>query len=163
MFKPQRINELLEERRIKKVELCKKVNISATTLNRTTDHGAEIGCIKLERIADFFQVPMDYFFDRDYKQPESNTNNIEIANPFPKENKTNGDSKNDKTTIINNDEQQEEIEHLKAIIIEQNSIIQLLIKQNERFTKMLYKSEKEIDDERINKTQIIDSEKNVSE
>ena len=84
MFKPQRINELLEERRIKKVELCKKVNISATTLNRTTDHRAEIGCMKLERIADFFQVPMDYFFDRDYKQPESNTNNIEIANPFPK-------------------------------------------------------------------------------
>lgn len=62
MFIPQRINELLEERRIKKVELCKKVNISATTLNRTTEHGAEIGCIKLERIADFFQVPMDYFF-----------------------------------------------------------------------------------------------------
>nr|DAV70619.1 MAG TPA: CUT domain protein [Caudoviricetes sp.]DAZ37697.1 MAG TPA: CUT domain protein [Caudoviricetes sp.] len=33
MFKPQRINELLEERRIKKVDFCEKVNISATTLN----------------------------------------------------------------------------------------------------------------------------------
>lgn len=48
MFKPQRINELLEERRIKKVDFCEKVNISATTLNRTTEKGAEIGCIKLE-------------------------------------------------------------------------------------------------------------------
>lgn len=55
MFIPKRINQLLEERRIKKVELCEKVNISTVTLNRTIEKGAEIGCMKLERIADFFR------------------------------------------------------------------------------------------------------------
>lgn len=89
MFKPQRINELLEERRIKKVDFCEKVNISATTLNRTTEKGAEIGCIKLERIADFFQVPMDYFFERDYKQPNS-TNTIEKGMDLSSGNTING-------------------------------------------------------------------------
>lgn len=128
MFKPQRINELLEERRIKKVDFCEKVNISATTLNRTTEKGAEIGCIKLERIADFFQVPMDYFFERDYKQPNS-TNTIEKGMDLSSGNTINGINGNGNAITMSYNDQQREIEHLKILLKEKERMIQLLLHQ----------------------------------
>lgn len=128
MFKPQRINELLEERRIKKVDFCEKVNISATTLNRTTEKGAEIGCIKLERIADFFQVPMDYFFERDYKQPDS-TNTIEKGMDLSSGNRINGINGNGNAITMSYNDQQREIEHLKVLLKEKERMIQLLLHQ----------------------------------
>lgn len=128
MFKPQRINELLEERRIKKVDFCDKVNISATTLNRTTEKGAEIGCIKLERIADFFQVPMDYFFERDYKQPYP-TNTIEKGTDLSSGNTINGINGNGNAITMSYNDQQREIEHLKVLLKEKERMIQLLLHQ----------------------------------
>lgn len=128
MFKPQRINELLEERRIKKVDFCEKVNISATTLNRTTEKGAEIGCIKLERIADFFQVPMDYFFERDYKQPNP-TNTIEKGTDLSSGNTINGINGNGNAITMSYNDQQREIEHLKVLLKEKERMIQLLLHQ----------------------------------
>ncbi len=128
MFKPQRINELLEERRIKKVDFCEKVNISATTLNRTTEKGAEIGCIKLERIADFFQVPMDYFFERDYKQPYP-TNTIEKGTDLSSGNTINGINGNGNAITMSYNDQQREIEHLKVLLKEKERMIQLLLHQ----------------------------------
>ncbi|WP_289074293.1 helix-turn-helix transcriptional regulator [uncultured Bacteroides sp.] len=128
MFIPQRINQLLEERRIKKVELCEKVNISTVTLNRTTEHGAEIGCIKLERIADFFQVPMDYFFDRDYKQPEP-VNTIEKGIDLSSGNTINGINGNGNAITMSYNDQQREIEHLKILLKEKERMIQLLLHQ----------------------------------
>lgn len=128
MFKPQRINELLEERRIKKVDFCEKVNISATTLNRTTEKGAEIGCIKLERIADFFQVPMDYFFERNYKQPDS-TNTIEKGMDLSSGNTINGINGNGNAITMSYNDQQREIEHLKVLLKEKERMIQLLLHQ----------------------------------
>ena len=128
MFKPQRMNELLEERRIKKVDFCEKVNISATTLNRTTEKGAEIGCIKLERIADFFQVPMDYFFERDYKQPDS-TNTIEKGMDLSSGNTINGINGNGNAITMSYNDQQREIEHLKVLLKEKERMIQLLLHQ----------------------------------
>ena len=128
MFKPQRINELLEERRIKKVDFCEKVNISATTLNRTTEKGAEIGCIKLERIADFFQVPMDYFFERDYKQPNS-TNTIEKGMDLSSGNTIHGINGNGNAITMSYNDQQREIEHLKILLKEKERMIQLLLHQ----------------------------------
>ena len=128
MFKPQRINELLEERRIKKVDFCEKVNISATTLNRTTEKGAEIGCIKLERIADFFQVPMDYFFERDYKQPNS-TNTIEKGMDLSSGNTINGINGNGNAITMSYNDQQREIERLKILLKEKERMIQLLLHQ----------------------------------
>jgi len=128
MFKPQRINELLEERRIKKVDFCEKVNISATTLNRTTEKGAEIGCIKLERIADFFQVPMDYFFERDYKQPYP-TNTMEKGTDLSSGNTINGINGNGNAITMSYNDQQREIEHLKVLLKEKERMIQLLLHQ----------------------------------
>ena len=128
MFKPQRINELLEERRIKKVDFCEKVNISATTLNRTTEKGAEIGCIKLERIADFFQVPMDYFFERDYKQPYP-TNTMEKGTDLSSGNTINGINGNGNAITMSYNDPQREIEHLKVLLKEKERMIQLLLHQ----------------------------------
>lgn len=126
MFKPQRINELLEERRIKKVDFCEKVNISATTLNRTTEHGAEIGCIKLERIADFFQVPMDYFFEREYKEPDP-VNTIEKGIDFSSGNTINGINGNGNAITMSYNDQKREIEHLNVLLKEKERMIQLLL------------------------------------
>lgn len=128
MFKPQRINELLEERRIKKVDFCEKVNISATTLNRTTEKGAEIGCIKLERIADFFQVPMDYFFERNYKKPEQ-VNTIDKGSDLSPGNTINDINGNGNAITMSHNDQQREIEHLKILVKEKERMIQLLLHQ----------------------------------
>lgn len=128
MFIPQRINQLLEERRIKKVELCEKVNISTVTLNRTTEKGAEIGCMKLERIADFFQVPMDYFFDREYKQSNP-TNTLEKGTDLSSGNTINGINGNGNAITMSYNDQQREIEHLKVLLKEKERMIQLLLHQ----------------------------------
>ena len=128
MFIPKRINQLLEERRIKKVELCEKVNISTVTLNSTIEKGAEIVCMKLERIADFFQVPMDYFFDRDYKQSEPN-NTIEKGMDLSSGNTINGINGNGNAITMSYNDQQREIEHLKILLKEKERMIQLLLHQ----------------------------------
>ncbi len=128
MFKPQRINDLLESRRITKVEFCEKVNISTVTLNRTTEHGAEIGCIKLERIADFFQVPMDYFFDReDYGNNKKEENVLFSEKNVDKSNNSNTINGNGHSIHLSYGDQQLEIQHLKELLTEKERMIQLLL------------------------------------
>ena len=59
MFKPERIASLIDEQRISKKDFCESVDIAVQTLDNVLKRGSEIGCIKLERIADYFNVPMD--------------------------------------------------------------------------------------------------------
>ena len=47
-----------------KKSFCEKVSISVQGLDNILK-GADLGSSKLERIADFFKLPIDYFFDRD--------------------------------------------------------------------------------------------------
>lgn len=51
---------MIEANRLTKKEFCKNVDISLQTLDNTLK-GSEIGSRKLERIADFFKVAIDYF------------------------------------------------------------------------------------------------------
>ena len=127
MFKPQRINELLDSRRITKVEFCEKVNISTVTLNRTTEHGAEIGCIKLERIADFFQVPIDYFFDRENYSNVTKDNVLLTQKTVDKSNNNNTINGNGHNISLTYGDQQLEIQHLKELLAEKERMIQLLL------------------------------------
>ena len=70
MFEPSRIQTLIESKSISKKEFCKIIGITVQTLDNTMK-GAEIGSRKLERIADYFKVPIDYFYNRE----------IDINNP----------------------------------------------------------------------------------
>ncbi len=125
MFLPQRINELIEQKRMTKREFCEIVGISLTTLNRTTEHGAEIGCIKLEKIADVLKVPMDYFFDR---EDFSNHNNVLFAEKkVDKSNNNNTINGNGHNINLTYGDQQLEIQHLKELLAEKERMIQLLL------------------------------------
>ena len=126
MFKPQRINDLLESRRITKVDFCEKIGISTVTLNRTIEHGAEIGCLKLERIADFFGLPIDYFFDREECRGDGNmiVSKKEVDNSS-NNNTINGNGHTVHVTYCD----RREIEHLKELLVEKERMIQLLMYQ----------------------------------
>ena len=124
MFRPQRINELIEKRKMTKKEFCEMVGISLTTLNRTTEHGSEIGVTKLEKMADILKVSMDYFFDRD---DYSNNGNVVVS-------KKDVDNSNNNTAINGNGHtvhltycDRREIEHLKELLVEKERMIQLLM------------------------------------
>ena len=64
MLKPQRILELIESNKLTKKAFCDKVDISEQTLANVL-RGSDIGSKKLERIAIFFGVSMDYFFENE--------------------------------------------------------------------------------------------------
>ena len=64
MLKPQRILELIESNKLTKKGFCDKVDISEQTLSNVLK-GSDIGSKKLERIAIFFGVSMDVFFERE--------------------------------------------------------------------------------------------------
>lgn len=64
MFNGQKIIKLLEERQITKKSLFEYMRTSASGLDsiiKNCNPTAE----KIEQIANFFQIPIDYFFDRE--------------------------------------------------------------------------------------------------
>ena len=71
MFNAKKIEILIEANRLTKKEFCKNVDISLQTLDNTLK-GSEIGSRKLERIADFFKVAIDYFYDREIEPSSIN-------------------------------------------------------------------------------------------
>ena len=64
MFIPSKIEQLIIDNKLTKKSFCEKVSISVQGLDNILK-GADLGSSKLERIADFFKLPIDYFFDRD--------------------------------------------------------------------------------------------------
>ena len=64
MFIPSKIEQLIIDNKLTKKSFCEKVSISVQGLDNILK-GADLGSSKLEWIADFFKLPIDYFFDRD--------------------------------------------------------------------------------------------------
>ncbi len=64
MFKGDRIQELLKERKKTKKDLYEAIGLSAVGLKKVLD-GADLRASNLEKIADYFELPIDYFFDRE--------------------------------------------------------------------------------------------------
>lgn len=81
------------------------MDIAVQTLDNVLKRGSELGCIKLERIADYFNVPMDYFFERE-KQSSHNIGHNITGNY----NKVNGN--------ISINEYEKEIVYLKELLAE---------------------------------------------
>lgn len=113
MLKPQRILELIESNKLTKKAFCDKVDISEQTLANVL-RGSDIGSKKLERIAIFFGVSMDYFFENEISTHPNIGHSV------------NGNGNNVSGDIRLN-EYQREIEHLKELLMEKERLIQVLL------------------------------------
>lgn len=120
MFNGQKINKLIEERRITKKSLFEYMGTSASGLDsiiKNCNPTAE----KIEQIADFFRLPIDYFFDR----------KIEISDPaFSITGNGNKVQHGDGNVMI--ETQAKEIEHLQQLLMEKERMIQVLMSINDK-------------------------------
>ena len=67
MFNPDKIRRLFEDRNISQAQFIKDTSISKSNLYVWLNNTSIPGADNLEIIADYFNVPIDYFFDRDIK------------------------------------------------------------------------------------------------
>lgn len=121
MFRADKIATLIDSSKLSKKEFCEKVKISVQALDNTLK-GAEIGSRKLERIADLFKVPMDYFYDRE----------VEFDERWHIGHSVNGNG-NKVSGDISLSECQKELEHLKMLLHEK----QVIIDEKERTIQIL--------------------------
>lgn len=119
MFIASRIEELMNQQKgLSKKAFCEKVGISVQGFDNILK-GTEPGVNKVERIADFFKLPIDYFFDR----------NIELLNPVMSVN-GNGNKVQNGDGNVMIERQAKEIEHLQQLLAEKERTIQILLNQN---------------------------------
>lgn len=114
MFNGQVINELIEKNKAKIVDVYTYAEISKAALDNLIKGTNLPNCKTLERIADFFGVSMDVFFNRE--KPYVSIGHTINGNG----NKVSGD--------IQLHECQKEIEHLKELLNEKERLIQVLMK-----------------------------------
>lgn len=125
MFNGFKINDLIEDRGVTKVALYKAIGLSKKGLDDIISGNHAPKAPILESIADYFKLPIDYFFDR-----EVDYNGINIGHHVNGNgNKVSGD--------ITLSECRTEIEHLRSlleekerIIAEKERTIQILIEKN---------------------------------
>ena len=123
MFNGLRIKELLEERGIQQNIFTLETGISKSNYWVWVEGKSKPGADKLEIIADYFKVPIDYFFDR-----ETNLSNTSIGHHVNGNgNKVSGD--------ITLSEYKKEIEHLTQLLREKQAIID----EKERTNRILMK------------------------
>ena len=115
-FIPERILQLIEERELTKADVAKGAKITVQTLDNAIK-GSEMGCKKLARLADFFGVSLDFFFDREQ-------NDIHIGHSVQ------GNS-NNVTGDITLGECKKEIAHLRELLTEKERTIQILLSKNQ--------------------------------
>ncbi len=65
MFNPDKIRRLFEDRKISQAQFMKDTSISKSNLYVWLNNTSIPGADNLEIIADYFNVPIDYFFDRE--------------------------------------------------------------------------------------------------
>ena len=111
MFKGYIISSLIENSNVKKVDVYRYANIEKVTLDNIIKGTSIPNCKTLERIADFFGVSMDVFFNRE--KPYVSIGHTINGNG----NKVSGD--------IQLHECQKEIEHLKELLNEKERLIQI--------------------------------------
>lgn len=118
MFIASRIEQLIADNKLTKKNFCEKVSISVQGLDNILK-GADLGSSKLERIADFFKLPIDYFFEREISIPKDG-NNIGTLNG-------NGNKVQQGHVNVMQDSQEKEIEYLRTLLEEKERTIQILM------------------------------------
>lgn len=111
MFNGQKIKDLLEGRGVQQNTFCAETGISKSNLYVWVKGNSMPGADNLEVIADYFKVPVDFFFDR-----EVDVSGVSIGHQVKGNgNKVSGD--------ISLSECQKELEHMKALLEEKDKII----------------------------------------
>lgn len=123
MLNGRKIEKLIEEYNVSKQDLSDATGMSRTTLYNILCSKRSPSCENVEKIADYFKVPIDSFFDRSV---EITGNKVGHS--------VNGNGNNVSGNILLN-ECQKENEHLKEIIAEKERTIQILLNQQDRITK----------------------------
>jgi len=109
MFNPLKITKLLDKEKISIKDFLKDIGISKQTYYNLMNRGG--GHIStLEKIADYFKVPTDCFFDREIKNISVSGTKNQVGNG---------------NIII--ESQATEIEHLKQLLEEKERTIQILM------------------------------------
>lgn len=121
MFKHQIINKLIEERKTTKVNVAAYIGMSSSGFNKLTNGESMPGVDKLEKLADLFNLPTDYFFERNVSV---DTPNIQIGH------NVNG-SGNTLSGDIALSECKTKLEHLQELIAGKDEQIELLKSQLE--------------------------------
>ncbi len=111
MFNGLKINNLIDRSGITKVTLFTAIGLSKKGLDDIISGTHAPRVTILESIADYFKVPMDYFFDR-----EVDCSGINIGHQV----KGNGNNVSGDITLS---ECRKEIEHLKSLLEEKERII----------------------------------------
>ena len=111
MFNGLKIKKLLEEKGIQQNTFCLDTGISKSNFWVWTEGKSKPGADALEKIADYFNVPMDFFFDRDI-----NSSGVNIGHQI----KGNGNKVSGDITLS---ECQKEIAHLYALLDEKERVI----------------------------------------
>ncbi len=112
MFKGERIKQLLAEKRISKTKLAQMVGMTKIGIDGVIA-GSNVRAGNLEKIADVFQLPLDYFFERE----------VEIIIP-----------KSEPAEVLSEAEEislRKENEMLKKLIDEKERLIQVLLSRNQ--------------------------------
>jgi transcriptional regulator with XRE-family HTH domain len=119
MFVGSRIEDLIEERKATKVSIYKYADISKAQLDNIINGKNTPSGNTIELIADFFKVPIDFFFDRKIDKSEIAIGHHVNGNG----NKVSGD--------ISLSDAKREIEHLKELLVEKERTIQILMNQKQ--------------------------------
>lgn len=119
MFNGEKLKLLFEEKKIQQNAFCEETGISKSNLWVWVKGDSKPGADALEKIADYFNLPIDYFFDRECT--DASIGHHINGNG----NKVIGD--------ITLSEYKQEIEHLRALIAEKERIIS----EKERTIKIL--------------------------
>lgn len=112
MLKGERLASLLKRKELTQKDFAKEVGLSEVTVNSIITKSK--GSIEsIEKIADYFNLPIDYFFERNIQLSQAITGN---GNRIQ-----NGDG----NVMIEN--QAKEIEHLQQLLAEKERTIQILM------------------------------------
>ena len=118
MFNPDKIKQLLDERGIKQAKFIKDLNVSKSNLYVWLNGLSQPKIDSLEEIADYFDVPIDYFFERK-RGTNLLTNGHQVTG--------NGNTVSGDITL---NECRTEIVHLRELLKEKERTIQILMKKN---------------------------------
>ena len=76
MFKGYIIEQLIQERKVKKADIYRFADIQKATLDNIIKGTSTPNCNTLEKIADFFNVSIDIFFERDKNDNTTYNGNV---------------------------------------------------------------------------------------
>jgi hypothetical protein len=115
------LSKLIGERKVKKTELAKFLNVARNTLDDYLSENTYMTTDTLELVADFFKVPVSYFFDENSDKIVQSGKNNQVG----------------KVNVINEDAAQR-IEFLERLLEEKERILE----EKERTIKILMSEKK---------------------